>query len=174
MKKNIKYIVIVALIVATAFVGGCTIGKESEAERIENKIRQLKSVISAYYLDDADDQKLEEGIYKGLVKGLDDPYSVYYTEEEYKELQEDVEGTYVGIGVSVRQDSSTGYLTVINAFEDGSAYKAGVRAGDIILEIDGQTVKDEDPDQAVTRIRGEEGTTVSVKYKSVSQGKTIT
>ncbi|MCR4717068.1 MAG: S41 family peptidase, partial [Lachnospiraceae bacterium] len=83
-------------------------------------------------------------------------------------------GTYVGIGVSVRQDSSTGYLTVINAFEDGSAYKAGVRAGDYILEVDNQTVKDEDPDQAVTRIRGEEGTTVSIKFKSVSQGKTIT
>ena len=108
-----RLLVAFSLIVTSSFLGGCTIGKQSKTDKIDKKAQSIKSIIDTYYLDEVDESKLEDGVYKGLVEGLEDPYSVYYTAEEYKKLQEDTEGSYVGIGVSVRQDKATGYLLVV-------------------------------------------------------------
>lgn len=172
--KWIKYVVIGGVIVFLAFAGGCTIGKKSEAEKIERKLEQIRSVINAYYLEDADADKLETGIYKGIVEGLEDPYSSYFTDSEYQKLEERIEGSYVGIGVSVVVDKKTGGYRVVDATDDGPAYKAGIRAGDILLKADGESFKGMDSDTAVGKLRGEEGTKVAVTYKSAETGEEIT
>ncbi len=169
-----RLLIAFSLIVTSSFLGGCTIGKQSKTDKIDKKAQSIKSIIDTYYLDEVDESKLEDGVYKGLVEGLEDPYSVYYTAEEYKKLQEDTEGSYVGIGVSVRQDKATGYLLVVKSFENGPAYKAGIKDGDYILEVDSKTVKGRDPDLVVKEIRGEEGSKVNIKFRQTSTGKTLT
>ena len=169
-----RLLVAFSLIVTSSFLGGCTIGKQSKTDKIDKKAQSIKSIIDTYYLDEVDESKLEDGVYKGLVEGLEDPYSVYYTAEEYKKLQEDTEGSYVGIGVSVRQDKATGYLLVVKSFENGPAYKAGIKDGDYILEVESKTVKGRDPDLVVKEIRGEEGSKVNIKFRQTSTGKTLT
>ncbi len=163
-----------SLIITSSYLSGCTIGRQSNTDKIDKKAQSIKNIIDTYYLDDVKESKLEDGVYKGLVEGLEDPYSVYYTAEEYKKLQEDTEGSYVGIGVSVRQDKATGYLLVVKSFENGPAYRAGIRDGDYILEVDSKTVKGRDPDLVVQDIRGEEGSKVSIKFRQTSTGKSIT
>ncbi len=170
----LRLLVAFSLIVTSSFLGGCTIGKQSKTDKIDKKAQSIKSIIDTYYLDEVDESKLEDGVYKGLVEGLEDPYSVYYTAEEYKKLQEDTEGSYVGIGVSVRQDKATGYLLVVKSFENGPAYKAGIKDGDYILEVESKTVKGRDPDLVVKEIRGEEGSKVNIKFRQTSTGKTLT
>ena len=103
--------------------------------------------------------KVEDGIYAGMMNGLGDPYTVYYTKEEYKALNEDTEGKYSGIGAVVSQNPNTKIITIVKIFDNSPANDAGLQVGDIIYKIDGEEVAGTDMDILVkTKIRGEEGT----------------
>ena len=134
----------------------------------------MEKLIDTYYLNDVDEDAMEQSIYKGLMSGLDDPYSVYYTSEEFTKLMEDTQGTYVGIGVSVRQDTENGYIKVVKAFTNGPAYAAGVKDGDFITEVNGEDIKDQNLETIVGKIKGEEGTTVDVTFYRSSDDKYYT
>ena len=93
------------------------------------------------------------------MNGLGDPYTVYYTKEEYKALNEDTEGKYSGIGAVVSQNPNTKIITIVKIFDNSPANDAGLQVGDIIHKIDGEEVAGTDMDILVkTKIRGEEGT----------------
>ena len=160
--------------VVLSFSAGCSFGNKTATERIEDKADKINDLIKTYYLNDVDEENVEENIYKGILNGLDDPYSVYYTKEEYDKLQEETSGSYVGIGVSVRADTSTGYVKVVKSFENGPAYKAGVRADDYITAVEGTDIKDMDLDNVVAKIRGKEGSKVKVTFQRPSDGKEYT
>ena len=162
------------LTMVLSFSAGCSLGKRSQWEKIQSKAEKIQDIIDVYFLNDVDESNVEENVYKGLLNGLDDPYSVYYTEEEYTKLQEETAGTYVGIGVSVRQDTDTGYVKVVKAFEGGPAAEAGVKPNDYITKVKGEDIKDQDLDTVVSKIRGEEGTTVDVTFLRPSDGKSYT
>ena len=127
------------------------------------KANNLKTLIDMYYLDEADDEALYEGMYHGLLESLGDPYSCYYTKEEYAALVEDMEGTYCGIGALVSQNASTKAITIVRPFVDGPAYKAGMLPGDILTKIDGEDVSAWDLELAVKHMKGEQGTVVKVE-----------
>ena len=171
--KNILCIICVMMVVSS-FSAGCSFGNKTATERIEDKADKINDLIKTYYLNEVDEENVEENIYKGILNGLDDPYSVYYTKEEYDKLQEETSGSYVGIGVSVRADTSTGYVKVVKAFENGPAYKAGVRADDYITAVEGTDIKDMDLDNVVAKIRGKEGSKVKVTFQRPSDGKEYT
>ena len=171
--KNILCIICVMMVVLS-FSAGCSFGNKTATERIEDKADKINDLIKTYYLNDVDEENVEENIYKGILNGLDDPYSVYYTKEEYDKLQEETSGSYVGIGVSVRADTSTGYVKVVKSFENGPAYKAGVRADDYITAVEGTDIKDMDLDNVVAKIRGKEGSKVKVTFQRPSDGKEYT
>ena len=134
-----------------------------EYDRITAKIRLLQKVISRNYLFDEDPVAVEEGIYSGMMRGLGDPYSVYYTEDEYTRMNEETSGTYSGIGALLSQDPDTKICTVLKVFPGSPAEEAGMQSGDILVSADGHEVTGEDLDYFVsTFIRGPENTDVEI------------
>lgn len=132
-----------------------------DMDQVKGKVNLLEDIIDKRFLYEADIQALESGIYKGLMSGLDDPYAVYYDQEEYKELQESVSGTYCGIGVMVSQNRTTGLVTVIKVFKGSPGEKAGLLPGDILYKVGDVDITTEDLDLIVSKhIKGMEGTVV--------------
>lgn len=132
-----------------------------DMKQVEGKVNLLEDIINKRFLYETDLKKLESGLYRGLMSGLDDPYAVYYDETEYKELQESVSGTYCGIGVMVSQNIKTGLVTVIKVFKDSPGEKAGILPGDILYKVGDVEVATEDLDLIVSKhIKGMEGTVV--------------
>lgn len=146
---------------------------EDVAKATSQKVKYLQKIIDAYYLNDIDTEKLEEGVFKGLLAGLEDPYSVYYTKEEYDAFMEDSTGKYYGIGALVSQNADTGIITAINVFEDSPAYKAGMKSGDVIYKVEDKEVTGEDLSNVVAKMKGEKGTKVKITVYRSSENKYI-
>lgn len=137
--------------------------KGGEYDR-DDKLELIDQLIDRYYLyeDEVDEEALEEGLYAGYVNGLGDPYSVYYTEEEAQELLESMSGEYSGVGAVLSQDNTTYTVTITSVYKNSPAEEAGLQAGDIIYQVDDHEITDEDLNEIVTWIRGEEGTEVHI------------
>lgn len=134
-----------------------------ELERIAAKMDLIQQIVGKYFLFEEDMSEVENGIYTGLMYGLDDPYSVYYDEDAYNSLKEDTNGVYCGIGAMVSQQRATGIITVSRVFEGAPAYDAGMLPGDILYKVDDVAVSGMDLDLVISEhIRGEEGTFVPV------------
>ncbi|MSS65031.1 S41 family peptidase [Velocimicrobium porci] len=133
-----------------------------ENSQIIKKVSLLEQYIDTYYLRDTDKKQYAEGIYKGLLASLDDPYSTYYTKEEYDEVMTKSSGTYCGIGASVMQDGKSGVITIVSPFEGSPAEEAGVLPGDIVYKVEGKEVTGKDLSEVVSKMKGEEGTTVDM------------
>ena len=131
-------------------------------ESVNAKIDEIERYIDALFYFDTDKDCQEEAIYDGIMEGLDDPYSVYYTEEEYTELMQEDSGEYCGIGAVVTQDANM-TVSVVRPINDSPAQEAGLMAGDIIVEVDGTQIVDQELTLVVKMIRGEEGTTAHLK-----------
>ena len=151
---------------------GIDVSKEEIAyDTVIRKLMSLEKLVDDYYLNEIDDISFADGIYKGFIASLGDPYSTYYTADEYKALLESSSGVYYGIGASVNQDVKTGIITIVKPFKDGPAYKAGLLPGDIIARVDGEEVTGLDLFEVVSRIKGPEGT--SVKISVIRDGETL-
>ncbi len=133
------------------------------AENRDSKIERIETLIRQRFLYDVDTDELEEYIYKGIMAGLGDPYSAYYTEEEFADVMEDTEGVYYGIGVQATQSYDTMESTIVQVYENSPAEEAGLKKGDIICEVNGENVQSQDLNEIVSKIKGEEGTTVHLK-----------
>lgn len=105
------------------------------------KLAYLEKLIDQYYLEDKDEDQLAEGIYTGLLYGLGDPYSVYYTADQYKSASESTQGEYTGIGVTITQNDKK-ETVIVDCYDGGPAYQAGIQAGDILLAVNGEDVSD--------------------------------
>ena len=88
-------------------------GKFALGDAAFNKMNELIKYAQDNYLYEVDEEKMEEAIYDAIFESLDDPYSTYYTAEEYKEIMESTSGVYSGIGVVVQEDVETGYILVV-------------------------------------------------------------
>jgi len=124
------------------------------------KIEAIEEVIHNYYLEETNTETLENGIYSGMVESLGDPYSDYYSEEELKEMEQDVEGIYFGIGAYVGIDTATQLPVVSGVIEGTPAEEAELRDGDLIYMVDETLTQGMDTSDVVALIRGEENTTV--------------
>ena len=148
-------------------------------KEVEKKLNKLPSVLDQYYLDVSDDSDITqddmvEGIYKGYVDALNEPYTVYYTKEEYDQLQESTSGKYSGIGVVVSQNKETGVITVVRPFEGSPGAEAGILKDDILYKVADKEVTGVDVTEVVTWIKGEEGSTVSIEVYRPSEDKYLT
>lgn len=141
---------------------GIRLGGQKHSGEIENKISGLRELIDARYLGEVDDSELEEGLYKGLISGLEDPYSVYYDEEETKKLVEATEGEYDGIGAVLTQNMDTGIVTLVQIYEGSPAMEAGLKDDDILYKVGDMEVTGMDLTEVVSHIKGEKGTEVSL------------
>ena len=130
-----------------------------------NKIDEIYRIIDNTFIEEVDKDAIREGIYKGMLEALDDPYSVYYTQEEYKEMMESSSGMFEGIGAYLSQDPNTNQVTVVRPIKGSPAEDAGILSDDIIIEVDGENVEDFDLNLVVSKIRGPKGSRVKLGIK---------
>lgn len=118
--------------------------------------------LKEYYVKTSslDDQKMLYGAITGLVNSLEDPYTVFFTPEDAQKFTEDVSGNFSGIGIEIGMKNKT--ITVIAPIEGTPAFKSGLRAGDSIVAIDGESTEGLILDEAVKKIRGEKGTSIKL------------
>lgn len=131
-------------------------------DEVEEKVGQIEDIVNEYYLDEIDNDAVENQIYKGMIQGLGDSYADYYTQEELKKVQESNSGVYTGIGVALSQDADTGMITIVTCYEDTPAEEAGILAGDVIYKVGDVEVTGEDLTKVVAMIKQEEGKTVKL------------
>ena len=127
-----------------------------------NKMVGLEGVIKEDFYQKTEDDKLVNSAIKGLFTGLEDPYSQYYTEEEFNRLKEQTSGSFVGIGVFISPSEDDEHLMVISPIEGSPAEESGIQAGDKIIKVDGKPVSAKNSDEAISMIKGKEGTTVEL------------
>ena len=145
-----------------------------DLNQISDKMDLIQQIISKYYLFDEDMEKVEDGIYTGMMYGLQDPYSIYYSKEALDKFTEDTEGVYCGIGAMVSQNRSTGIITVSKVFKNAPSFEAGMLPGDILYSVDDMSVTGMDLDLVVgTYIKGEEGTTVKITVMRGDNGEMV-
>ncbi len=148
-----------------AGAGAGTTGEfDAESSDVIKKTQEIEKYIDGYFYFDEDDTKREESYYDGLMKGLDDPYSVYYTKEEYEKMMEDDSGEFEGIGATVSKNRDNGTVYVVKPIAGSPAEKAGLLPNDIIVSVDDlEVTSDMELDYVVDHIRGEKGTEVVLK-----------
>lgn len=129
-----------------------------ELMKESKKLLSLKKYIDKYYLEPVDSGVLMEGAAKGMFQALDDPYSIYMDQEEFKSFNESTSGSYGGIGVIVTDEG--GYVTVVAPIEDTPGEKAGLRTGDKIIKVDGKEVTGIGLEKATSMMKGKKGTKV--------------
>ena len=131
--------------------------------RVTAKMDLIQQIIGEYFLYEEDAENVEDFIYRGMLAGLDDPYSVYYTKSDYTSLQDSTKGTYSGIGAMISQNRTTGLCTIVKVFEGSPALEAGMQPGDIIYKVGDTMVASESLDVLVNNyIKGKEGTPVEI------------
>lgn len=126
------------------------------------KLETIEGIIDKYYYldEDIDEEAMTEGMYAGIVDALGDPYSTYYTAEEWQSIMEETEGVYYGIGAYISIDSVTNCAMISGVIEDTPAQEAGLRENDIIYQVEGESTQGLELSEVVSRIKGEEGTKV--------------
>ncbi|MCI9405973.1 MAG: S41 family peptidase [Oscillospiraceae bacterium] len=143
-----------------------------ERETMYSKLSELDRIIRANYINDIDEDALNEALADGYVIGSGDKYARYFTPEEYEAYMIDLEGRVVGIGVSAEMDPS-GYILIREVYEESPAAIVGLQAGDLIIKVDELDVNTETYEQASQAIRGEEGSKVNITYRRESEDTTI-
>lgn len=136
---------------------------EKEASTLTEEIERYRKIIDEYYLGEIDEEKLKQGAIKGYISALGDEYTEYYTKEEMKELMEDTNGNYIGIGIYMVKDTEKDAVKVLTPIEGTPAEKAGIQPNDIISKVDGIEYKAEQMTEAANHIKGQEGTTVKLE-----------
>ena len=124
-------------------------------------------------MDKIDEDSLEEGMYKGLVSGVGDPYTTYMSKEEFENFQTETSGRYAGIGVVVSVDQTDQLITVVSPFEGSPGAKAGLLPGDKIIKVNDFEVTGDDLNEAVSMMKGPAGTKVKLTVYRKSDFKTF-
>lgn len=138
---------------------------KAEYERLKSVYEQFSKVlyveryVKENYLRDVDDKTLIDGQLKGMLQSLEDPYSVYMTEDEFASLVQQTSGTYAGIGIVVTPGEDN-LITVVSPIEGTPGERAGIKSGDKILKVDGKEFSAENMDEAVKVMKGEPNTKV--------------
>lgn len=171
--KRKKIITLISIFVVVFIISGFLFyntganGKNNEEGlfiSLEPFFETLNLVRSEYVEKDLDINKIVRGAIKGMLKVLDDPYTRYMDPQAFKREQEDMFlGYFGGLGVIISVEDDQ--ITIISPIEDTPAYKAGIKAGDKIVEIDGKSTEGMELDDAVNILRGEKGTEVTIGIK---------
>lgn len=138
-----------------------------------NKLDNLADQINADYYEDVDQEDLINGMYKGLFEGIGDPYSEYYTPEEYEDIMISTHANYYGIGAGLTQDKNTMEVSVTHIYDNSPAQEAGLKEGDKIVKVDDIEATSMELSELVTNIRGEEGTTVHLVIEREGESENL-
>lgn len=181
MPKTLKIFIFTTaaiLCLAMVFGAGCIVGNDPIlSQGIDlGVVEEVWSLLFSEYVesDRLDEQTLREGAINGIMEALDDPYSSYLDVETFELSMSGYEGKFEGIGAYVGMRD--GNITIIAPIADSPADRAGIKAGDILIEIEGDSTEDMTLNEAVLRIRGPEGTAVTIKvlHQGEDEPETLT
>ncbi len=172
--RNLLSILLVVIISFVCLQGAPGAGRDDENYEFYRVLVDALDHIEKSYVVPVDRKTLLEGAIKGMVKNLD-PYSDYISPENLRQFEKTTQGHFGGIGIQINLDRSR-QLTVISPLVGTPAYRAGIRAGDKIVEIEGDDTEDITIDEAVNRLMGSPGTqvTISVLHEGESEPQKIT
>ena len=146
-------------IIIALSVTGSTASKNKETYEYLDLFGQIFDRVRSQYVDNVTDEELIEKAIDGMLTGLD-PHSGYMDEEVWEEMQMDTQGKFGGLGIEITMEE--GFVKVISPIEDTPAYKAGVLAGDFIIQIDDAPVFGLTLSEAVELMRGEKGDPITI------------
>lgn len=181
MTENKKLFPAYLILVIVVFFVGAKVGQNSKTPLVVNsegreisvpadvnKIEEVWKIISGKYVDSVKNEDLNKGIMRGLVSGLNDPYSAYADRTETNQFEEDISGSFTGIGVEIGRKKDL--VTVIAPLHDSPAEKAGIKAQDVIYKIGGEEIaQDSSLTEIASKIRGPAGTKVVLNILRNSQ-----
>ena len=177
-KKKIKVYKILMLVVLSVFItfmitsislytyftkNPISISAKSNNKDISNKLDKYREIIDKYYLGEVDESKLEEGAIKGYIEGLDDSYTEYISKEDMDSYLDDTMGNFVGIGIYMIKNTKYDKIQVLSTIKGSPAEEAGIQSGDLIVSVDGVEYKADDMTTVSNKIKGEEGTKVTIE-----------
>lgn len=171
--KVVAAVVIAAVFLITTFAGGVLVGrvvsgdldqtaglsvKPTAPGDVTSAVGEVADIIDDLALSPSSEESMTAGAIRGMLESLEDSHAVYFDAEHYEYFSEQSMGTFYGIGITISNDGDD--LVVNSVIEGTPAATAGLKPSDLIVEIDGEARPRWDVDEAVLRIRGEEGTTV--------------
>lgn len=168
MKTFYFLMLVFTLILLTAglTVFALTFGDEKAVEVNSPERREFDKLYTAYdqlqneYYEEVDSNELINGAINGMIEALDDPYSDYMNEEEASQFLEGISSSFQGIGAEIQERN--GFINIVAPIKNSPAEKAGLKPGDKITEVDGESIQGFSASEAVMLIRGEKGTEVTL------------
>ncbi len=136
-----------------------------------SKLYEVYNTLENYYFEDVDKEVLVNGAINGMVDSLDDPYSDFMSTEEASSFHQSISSSFEGIGAEIQQENDQ--IVIVSPIKGAPAEEAGLKAGDIILEVDGESLQGMSSSNAVLLIRGEKGTKVNLTIQRPGQSGTM-
>lgn len=181
--NTIEVLIIIIVSITFGIVVGVSLSffrDEYRGEKVSNSLQELitvyQNILNSYYKN-IDEKDLADAAIDGMMSSLDDPYSTYMDEENTETFNETVDGSYVGIGITITVDKS-GDFSILDVADDSPAEKAKIKKGDVIIDIDGKELDGVSLDEVTTMVKGKEGSKLSLTIlrdgkkikKTVSRG----
>jgi carboxyl-terminal processing protease len=160
---------VLAVLIVIAFLAGGVL-LATNYKHLGNLVKVV-TLVRTQYLQPVDVTQLVDGAIRGIVNSLNDPYSVYLDPKTYSQLHEQIKGSFGGVGILVGVKEQ--YLTVVRAYQGTPAAKAGIMAGDVITKIDDRDAKGLDLETAISLMRGEVGSKVTLTIDRKETGETV-
>jgi carboxyl-terminal processing protease len=156
---------------------GSVVVSQEEYQMIERyrRLDEVRGILESDYYKTLDEDKLVLGAVRGMLSSVDDPYTFYYSPEEMQQMAERSQGVYEGVGLLLSADKD-GQLVVLRIFEDSPAIEAGVKPGDVVLAVNGETVNAADAkqmDAAIQMIRDFKGDQLELTLRRGKEGKAL-
>ncbi len=136
-----------------------------------SKLYEVYNTLENYYFEDVDEEALVNGAINGMVESLDDPYSDFMSTDEATSFHESISSSFEGIGAEIQQENDQ--IVIVSPIKGAPAEEAGLKAGDMILEVDGESLQGMSSSNAVLLIRGEKGTKVTLTIQRPGQSDTM-
>ena len=156
--------VLLAFCTFTVFVNNAAAANFTQAFPFMNKFISVFNAIKSDYVDadKLDDKTLINGAIKGMLDAIGDPYTVYLSEKDVKDLQTTTTGTFAGVGMIITEKD--GYIGVISPIEGTPAYRKGMKSGDLLISVNGESLKGVSVSDAAEKLKGAPGTSANILW----------
>ena len=171
--KKIRMLTTASLALVTFLAGGGVmkaVSAESDYDSLR-RFSQILDMVEQYYVNDVSQKELLDGALKGMLENLD-PHSTLMSKKEFQEMQENTSGEFFGVGIEITMQN--GQVLVVSPIEDTPGHRAGLRAGDIIVAVDGEFTMDMTLSEVVSKMRGKRGTDVELQVLHKDSSKPVT
>lgn len=177
--KNLKSRLVFLVTIFTVFVSASCAQVRKNDSNDEQYLKNFMTVykfLQQYYVEEVDSRTLYEGALKGMMESLGDPYTVYLDIQDMRGLNDTTSGNFYGVGLSITKSNKStpdkpAYVEVVSPIENTPGFKAGIQAGDKIIEINGEPTPDMSMEEVLSKLRGPRGEAVEV---TILRGKTVT